>query len=497
MGGYHTPHHMTGSAGMFPQPSFTTPGLPNQFRAPYFQPTPSFTGTPGWTPYNTVQRTTLPPNHTPFFSHGYIDQGQQPRAPAADQPPRELAPAAPAAPPAGPQPEAPANPAPPQPEAPAGPPNPQLNPAEAAIDKLPRAAWPILLELFREAEKATCAPAVSAPARIPGSVRLPGPPQFTGKLDDKIRNVGVWAQDVALHAQRGGLSLRETLAAFTVGDAREQLDYMFREPSYAFMPDDAFCAAFVHYYQMLDQPRDTAARERLYNGEVAMSGSMTVHQYVGIFRQTVLDVGLMLEADKVQWFKKGLHSDLKAECQSDIYGNEFTSLDAIVQHAVAQELKLRVKKQRTAPKPALNMTYAQPADDDVECNFVRTQTASAKYPKRETYPKRGQAPGRMEKRVRVQEPPHRANKPSYADAVQGGRKILKRPTTAPGAPMKGKRPSGRDDIEQRWYQMCFAGHNGEPLCFNCGRKGHGKDQCTFPRYRPWGGGDDNEHGLAA
>ena len=76
-----------------------------------------------------------------------------------------------------------------------------------------------------------------------------------------------------------------------------------------------------------------------------MTINMSVQDYASLFRQQIVHIPEMHENDRIRWFQQGLTSQLCTECAVDQNGNDFSSLDALIQFAVGQERRFLVMQQ--------------------------------------------------------------------------------------------------------------------------------------------------------
>jgi hypothetical protein len=182
------------------------------------------------------------------------------------------------------------------------------------------------------------------PVKMP-AVKMPAPPKFTGKVDKDIMDVDLWMRDVRKFAARSGLSLQDALETVTTGDARIQVDNMTRDPATAGLTEQQFADRFAQHFRTQVLPKAERARQDLHSGKVCMAPGSRLHEYVSKFRSVILDASPMLASDSIHWFQAGLTPELKAECHTDVRGERFTTLEALIQHAFVQEEKLAYKAQ--------------------------------------------------------------------------------------------------------------------------------------------------------
>jgi hypothetical protein len=174
---------------------------------------------------------------------------------------------------------------------------------------------------------------------------MPAPPKFGGKVDKDVVDVGLWVRDVCKYATRSGLNVQDALETVTTGDARVQVDNMRRDPASASATEQQFADRFALHFRTQVLPKAERARQDLHSGKVCMADASKLHAYVSRFQSVILDAAPMQPSDSIHWFQAGLTTELRAECHTDVCGERFTSLDAIIRHAFVQEEKLAYKLQ--------------------------------------------------------------------------------------------------------------------------------------------------------
>ena len=90
------------------------------------------------------------------------------------------------------------------------------------------------------------------------------------------------------------------------------------------------------------------ALQLLIDGKYQQGGK-AVYRYLNHFRRITSKIPDTSESQLIQFFLNGMSLNLKPECLTDIKGKPWKTLDALVKHAAAQELKL---KARNAPAPS-------------------------------------------------------------------------------------------------------------------------------------------------
>ena len=90
-----------------------------------------------------------------------------------------------------------------------------------------------------------------------------------------------------------------------------------------------------------------------------------------------MDAEPILPMDSIFYFKQGLQHELKSECLTDALGRQFTSLDALIQHAFVQEQRLLCMSSapgpRSAPGPASNAAVELSNVQGVHCAAKRVR----------------------------------------------------------------------------------------------------------------------------
>ena len=113
------------------------------------------------------------------------------------------------------------------------------------------------------------------------------------------------------------------------------------------------------------------ALQNLIDGK-CHQGKTAVFRYLNNFRRIVAKIPDTSESQLIQYFLSGISAELKPECLTDIKGRPWKSLDALVKHAAAQELKL---KARTTPASA---PPKQPGTREGKNHLRRTLALAAK-----------------------------------------------------------------------------------------------------------------------
>jgi hypothetical protein len=177
------------------------------------------------------------------------------------------------------------------------------------------------------------------------SVKMHAPPKFGGKVDKDVTDVELWVRDTCKYATRSGLTVQDALETVTTGDARVQVDNMRRDPATSSLSGQEFADRFALHFRTQVVPKAERARQDLHSGKVCMVAGNKLHEYVSRFQSVILDAAPMQPSNSIHWFQAGLTTDLRAECHTDVRGERFTTLDAIIKHAFVQEEKLAYKMQ--------------------------------------------------------------------------------------------------------------------------------------------------------
>jgi hypothetical protein len=186
------------------------------------------------------------------------------------------------------------------------------------------------------------------------AVKMPAPAKFGGRIDKDIVDVELWVRDVCKFAARSGLSVQDSLATLTTGQARIQVDNMTRDPATAALTEQQFADTFAQHFRTEVLPKAERARQDLHSGKVRMAAGSKLHEYVSSFKSVILDASPMLASDSIHWFQAGLTTELRAECHTDVRGERFTTLDALIKHAFVQEEKLAYKVQAATAQKRTN-----------------------------------------------------------------------------------------------------------------------------------------------
>lgn len=199
--------------------------------------------------------------------------------------------------------------------------------------------------------------------------RLPPPDKFDGTISGSVKNVHIWCTDMLRYVQRSGIDIADAMAALTTGRARELVDMMLRDPTTAALRAVDFLDVFAAHFSGQTQPAHLQARDKLHNQTYMMRPGQPLADYVLEFKHIMIEAGQMAEADRIHWFQQGLLPELRAECLSDGLASAFTSLDALIRHAFAQDRKLQCRQSATAayrtrgPYPTLAVADAERRGD--------------------------------------------------------------------------------------------------------------------------------------
>jgi hypothetical protein len=178
--------------------------------------------------------------------------------------------------------------------------------------------------------------------------RLPPPDKFDGNTAGSIKNVSIWCTDMLRYVQRTGIDVADAMAALTTGRARELVDMMLRDPTATNLSAADFLSTFAAHFSGQTQPAYLQARDKLHTQAYIMRPGQSLADYVLNFKQIMIEAGHMAEADRIQWFQQGLLPELRAECLTDGLASAFVSLDALIQHAFAQDRKLQCRHSAAA-----------------------------------------------------------------------------------------------------------------------------------------------------
>lgn len=204
------------------------------------------------------------------------------------------------------------------------------------------------------------------PIIIDHKSKLPPPDKYDGGTTGSIRNVNIWCTDILRYVRRTGIDIADAMAALTTGRARELVDMMLRDPAVARLSADDFLNVFAAHFSGQTQPTHLQARDKLHNQTYIMVPGQPLADYVLSFKQIMIEAGSMAETDRIRWFQQGLLPELRAECLTDGLASAFTSLDALIQHAFAQDRKLQCRYSAAtsalhtrAPYPTLAVADAE------------------------------------------------------------------------------------------------------------------------------------------
>ena len=96
------------------------------------------------------------------------------------------------------------------------------------------------------------------------------------------------------------------------------------------------------------------ALQQLIDGRY-QQGQKAVFRYLNQFRRIVSKIPDCSESQLIQYFLTGMNPTIKPDCLTDIKGRPWKTLDALVKHAAAQELKFKARnapdKPPRAPRP--------------------------------------------------------------------------------------------------------------------------------------------------
>lgn len=94
----------------------------------------------------------------------------------------------------------------------------------------------------------------------------------------------------------------------------------------------------MRQYDLEEREIKTAARKKLFAGEVVMKEGAEVRTYIRDFKEVARDAADMAEIDLIMWFKQGLTRALGARCAAQpLNGRPWQSLDALIEYTYGQE----------------------------------------------------------------------------------------------------------------------------------------------------------------
>ncbi|KAG2452651.1 hypothetical protein HYH02_002884 [Chlamydomonas schloesseri] len=189
-------------------------------------------------------------------------------------------------------------------------------------------------------------------AKIPITMPTFGPNQNAQKF---VTNLTAY---VSLHKQP------KDAALLLLGATRDNpaahawvTDYISANPDPVDRTFEKVMKAFTKRFSFEVRSEKQVATQNLVDGTVKMDERKGVPEYAARFTELVrkaeaTDVLLLLT-----YFRKGLIPDLLGPCRLSTSGSEFDSLDALIEHAVNEEKRLRATKPLPS-KPALSYVFA-------------------------------------------------------------------------------------------------------------------------------------------
>ena len=262
----------------------------------------------------------------------------------------------------------------------------QTDAAMAAMDPA------VLAEVQRRAAAAAAAVAAAPGAAASGSTaaaasgsaapnvsrvdkNLPKPQTWTGAKDSKLPRGRVWWQLVAAYCAAMGWDMLNYFVFFLGGKAAEWYyalaDSCTRKAealTLSLLKDE-----FLAFYDPSLRDEEREARTKLHKRECTMHQYPTVKQYEQEFKLLTRYASDLSETDQISWFYEGLSPTLKPLCVVDHQGKDWQSLEALIDFALGQEMRLDASRPRTQNRTPVAAAVAAAASY-VPRPQTRTQT---------------------------------------------------------------------------------------------------------------------------
>ena len=142
-------------------------------------------------------------------------------------------------------------------------------------------------------------------------------------------------------------------------------------------------SSFVAHWAPRVRSEAAEARLQLHAGRHAMQPHEKLITYNLRFRRLMALCDNMAESDRILFYQTGLHRALHTACVVDSNGQEFTTLDSLMQWAVGQEQRLvaqRVLHQGRGgrfPVAAMRVQMERPETDEAPAKKPRTEQLAA------------------------------------------------------------------------------------------------------------------------
>jgi hypothetical protein len=191
---------------------------------------------------------------------------------------------------------------------------------------------------------------------------LPQPPKFRGELDQHVTDAKIWQEHVMAYLGEHGKDFCTYLPYYLEGKALEwgrgQIKMLQDENR---LTAEQLQQDFLLRYDDLLFPASKKARDRLYDGSYKMQKGEEYVAYQQRFREIARDTTDMSQADKIEWFIRGLKSSIEEEVTTN-RGKMWATLEEVITYANGVDRAQRVAAARAAtnrsPAVSLNAAHA-------------------------------------------------------------------------------------------------------------------------------------------